>query len=364
MKSLKPALFKRTLFASILTDRRVSKTGAFKTLFLSVLAAGALLTGKAGAGDAPSDGADALSPPPTRTLTLMLDWYVNPTHGPVIIAKQRGFFRERGLEVEIRTPADPTAPPKLVAAGREDLALGYQPQLHLQIAQGLPVKRVGTLIATPLNVLMVRADSDIEEFADLEGKKVGYSVGGVEEVLLSAMLNHAGLTLEDIEPVNVNFALTPALISRRVDAVTGAFRNFEPAQLAEEGVKGRPFFIEEHGVPRYDELIFLAAADTLEEKREQISRFLDAIEQATMWIINHPEQGWEAFRQYDASLDNEVNEKAWQASIARFALRPAALDAARYREFERFLFERGEIEATVPLSRLAEDVNLPGGDNG
>ncbi len=154
----------------------------FDRLCLAVVMA-ALLTGVARAEDRAGDNASApLSPPPEASLRLMLDWYVNPSHGPIIIAQQKGFFRDLGLKVTIDTPADPTAPPKLVAAGREDLALGYQPQLHLQVDEGLPVKRVGTLIGTPLNVLMVRADSDIHAFSDLKGKRVGYSVGGVEEV--------------------------------------------------------------------------------------------------------------------------------------------------------------------------------------
>ncbi|MFC0268353.1 ABC transporter substrate-binding protein [Kushneria aurantia] len=317
------------------------------TLLVTLLPAGAFA----------EESGDPLSPPPAETLNLMLDWYVNPTHAPIIVAQEKGFFADRGLEVNISAPADPTAPPKLVAAGREDLALSYQPQLHLQVDQGLPVKRVGTLIATPLNVLMVRADSDIEQFSDLKGKKVGYSVGGVEEVLLEAMLNNAGLSMDDIEPVNVNFALTPALISGRVDAVTGAFRNFEPAQLAQEGVEGRPFFIEEQGIPLYDELIFIANRNGLEQRREAISRFLAAVEQATMWIINHPDEGWEVFKGYDPTLDNEVNRRAWQASLPRFALRPAALDTGRYRQFEQFLFERGAIDSLTPVSQLAEDVN-------
>ncbi|WP_438767376.1 ABC transporter substrate-binding protein [Kushneria sp. TE3] len=332
----------------------------FDRLCLTALVA-IVLTGAARAEErSGSDAPTPLSAPPEASLSLMLDWYVNPSHGPIIIAEQKGFFRDLGLKVTIKTPADPTAPPKLVAAGREDLALGYQPQLHLQVDEGLPIKRVGTLIATPLNVLMVRADSDIHQFSDLKGKRVGYSVGGVEEVLLAAMLNHSGLGMEDIEPVNVNFALTPALLSRRVDGVTGAFRNFEPAQLAQEGVEGRAFFIEEEGVPVYDELIFVAGTDTLGEKRPLVARFMRAIEQATMWIVNHPEEGWELFRTYDASLDNEVNHKAWEASIARFALRPAALDTGRYRDFENFLLDRGVIKKRVPVERLAEDVNAVG----
>ncbi|RKR06236.1 putative hydroxymethylpyrimidine transport system substrate-binding protein [Kushneria sinocarnis] len=314
--------------------------------------------GSSDAGGNPSTADDnALSPPPLDKMSVMLDWYVNPSHGPLIVAARKGLFKEYGLDVELSTPADPSAPPKLVAAGRSDLAVSYQPQLHLQVDQGLPLRRVGTLIGTPLNIVMTRADSGIEQLSDLKGKRIGYSVGGVEEVLLEAMLNHADLTREDVELVNVNFSLTPALISGRVDAVTGAFRNFEPAQMAQEGVKGHPFYIEEEGVPIYDELILVANGNSLPEQRDRISRFLKAVEFATMWIINHPEESWEVFRSWDASLDNEVNRQAWRASLPRFALRPAAVDVRRYQEFGQFLQERGAIEQTASLDQLTVDVN-------
>ena len=89
-----------------------------------------------------------------QKVTLLLDWFVNPDHGPIIIAKEKGFFSDRGLEVDIIAPADPADPPKLVAAGKADLAISYQPQLHLQVAEGMPLTRVGTLVATPLNCLL------------------------------------------------------------------------------------------------------------------------------------------------------------------------------------------------------------------
>ncbi len=81
-----------------------------------------------------------------QKVTLLLDWFVNPDHGPIIIAKEKGFFSDRGLEVDIIAPADPADPPKLVAAGKADLAISYQPQLHLQVAEGMPLTRVGTLV--------------------------------------------------------------------------------------------------------------------------------------------------------------------------------------------------------------------------
>ncbi|HJO88016.1 MAG TPA: ABC transporter substrate-binding protein, partial [Rhodospirillales bacterium] len=77
-------------------------------------------------------------------LSVMLDWFVNPDHAPLIIAKEKGFFEAAGLNVKLITPADPNDPPKLVAAGKVDLAVSYQPQLHVQVAEGLPLIRIGT----------------------------------------------------------------------------------------------------------------------------------------------------------------------------------------------------------------------------
>ncbi|MEO1549928.1 MAG: ABC transporter substrate-binding protein, partial [Pseudomonadota bacterium] len=191
-------------------------------------------------------------------MSLILDWFINPDHGPIIIAQEKGYFADQGLEVEVIAPANPADPPKLVAAGRADLAVSYQPQLHLQVHEGLPLVRVGTLVATPLNCLLVLADGPIQTLADLKGKKVGFSVAGVEEALLGAILTPVGLSVDDVELVNVNWSLSPALMSKQVDAVIGAFRNFELNQMEIDGVDGRCFYLEEEGLPAYDELIYVA----------------------------------------------------------------------------------------------------------
>jgi len=103
-------------------------------------------------------------------MTLILDWFVNPDHGPIIVAQELGYFADAGLAVEIIAPADPSDPPKMVAAGQVDLAISYQPQLHMQVEGGLPLRRVGTLVATPLNCLLVLRDGPIRSSADLKGR--------------------------------------------------------------------------------------------------------------------------------------------------------------------------------------------------
>ena len=287
-------------------------------------------------------------------LTLILDWFINPDHGPIIIANEKGYFAEQGLEVEIVPPADPSAPPKLVAAGKADLAVSYQPQLHLQVAEGLPLVRVGTLIATPLNCLLVLKDGPINSVADLKGKKVGFSVAGVEEALLSAILKPHGLGMSDIELVNVNWSLSPSLMSGQVDAVLGAFRNFELNQMDIEEIPGRCFYLEEEGIPSYDELIYVANKDSLD--KDKLARFMAATEKATQFMVNHPEESWEIFSSTAKELQDELNKRAWRDTLPRFALRPAALDQGRYRRMEQFLFDSGLLKDQRDVSDLAIDI--------
>jgi putative hydroxymethylpyrimidine transport system substrate-binding protein len=287
-------------------------------------------------------------------MTGLLDWFVNPDHGPIIVAQEKGYFADQGLEVEIVAPADPSDPPKLVAAGKAELAISYQPQLHLQVAQGLPLKRVGTLVATPLNCLLVLEDGPIKNIADLKGGKIGYSVAGVEEALLTAILEKHGLTMSDIELVNVNWSLSPSLMSGQVDAVLGAYRNFELNQMTIEGVEGKCFYIEEEGVPTYDELIYVANPDKMDA--DQLRRFLRATELATQFIVNHPQESWEIFSGTSTELQDQLNEMAWADTLPRFALRPEALDEGRYTRFEAFLAEAGLVEGTRAVSDLAVDL--------
>jgi len=287
----------------------------------------------------------------TDKLTLLLDWFINPDHAPLFVAKERGYFAAHGLDVEIIAPADPNDPPKLVAAGKADIAISYQPQLHVQVAAGLPLTRFGTLIATPLNTLLVLKDGPVKSIADLKGRKVGYSIGGFEDALLRAMLARHDLSLNDITLVNVNFSLSPALLSGQVDAVIGAYRNFELNQMDIEGHKGHAFYVEEEGVPSYDELILVANPERMD--RAVLRRFLDALEDGVRYLVNHPDESWTLFIRGRSALNDELNRRAWRDTLTRFALRPAALDRARYARFAQFMYEQGLIPEALSVADYA-----------
>lgn len=272
----------------------------------------------------------------TEDLTLMLDWFVNPNHGPIVIAQQNDLFKAQGLNVTIQEPADPTLPPKLVAAGKADMAITYMPNMIMDIDTGLPLVRSATLIATPLNTLIVLDNNKIKTLADLKGKKVGISVAGNEEAFVGTMLKSAGLAYKDVTIINVGWNLSTSLASGQVDAIWGGFRNFEINQLAMEGVKIKAFYPEEHSVPSYDELVFVVNKNSY--NASTVAKFNTAITQATQYIVNHPAEAWKTFTQYSPKmLNTELNKKAWDDSLTRFALRPSASDLNRYQQFSVFL---------------------------
>ena len=292
---------------------------------------------------APAEAADKLS--------VVLDWFLNPDHATLVVARDKGFFAAEGLEVDLIAPADPTAPPRLVAAGQADVAITYQPDLHLSVKEGLPLVRFATLVETPLNTVMALADGPVKSLKDLKGKKVGYSVSGFEDAILATMLEKAGLKLTDVTLVDVNFALTTALVSGKVDAVVGGFRNFEATELDLAGKKAVTFFPEENGVPAYDELIFATRTALLADPR--LPRFVHALEAATLWASNHPAEAWEILKKADAKLDDELNRRAFADTLPRFAKRPGALDLGRTERFAAYMKARGLIADVPPTETWA-----------
>lgn len=284
-------------------------------------------------------------------LTVILDWFVNPDHAPLIIAKEAGYFAREGLDVELIAPADPSLPPRLVAAGQGDIAVTYQADLVLNVAAGLPLVRVGTLVETPLNCLIALKAGPIKSLSDLKGKRIGFAVANLKDVYLGAMLATVGLSTEDATLVGVNFNLANALKAGHVDAIIDGFRNFELVEMELAGYPAVAFYPEENGVPAYDELIYVTRAALSGDDR--MRRFVAAVEQATLYLTNHPTEALSLILKAHPDLDDPLNRQAYTATLSRFAKRPGALDRARYERFAAFLQKQGLIDRAPRLETYA-----------
>ena len=287
--------------------------------------------------------------------TVLLDWFVNPDHGPLFAAKYIGAYARAGLDVELIAPTDPDLPPRLLAAGKADMALSYQTQLYLLVDQGLPVRRTGTLIDKPLNTLTALGGRGIAKLADLKGKKIGYSIAGVEEVLIGTMLKSVGLSLSDVTLINVNFALVTSLMSHEVDAVIGTYRTYEDIQLAQAGLKPVIFLPEDYGVPPSDELIMLSNLNAL--ANPALPKFLGAVKEGADYLAGHGDEVLAKFLKDKPSLNDKLDIASWRALSGSFALDPAKLDAGRYTSYRDFMFAAGLIKKSLPLDAYAVEIN-------
>lgn len=198
----------------------------------------------------------------TTKVTILLDWTPNPDHVGLFYARDEGLFAKRGLDVSIKTPSDPTTALKLVAAGQVEYAVTYEQELFFAAAKKLPVVAVAAIVPRPLNSIMA-IDPPIKTVRDLKGKTIGVTGVPSDDASLDTALAHAGLSRSEVKVVHVGYNLLPALLSHRVDAVLGVYRNVEGIELQQRGFHPTVIPLDRAGVPTYDELVVAASSDRL-----------------------------------------------------------------------------------------------------
>lgn len=255
---------------------------------LLIPAALALLAAGCGGGGSSARGQDEAA-----RVSLSLDWTPNPDHVGLYYAQQHGFFQRARLQVTMRAPSDPSAPIKLVGLNQVDLAISYQPDLFLASPRELPVKAVAALVPVPLNSLIALDGSGITSPGDLRGRKVGITGIPTDDAILATLLRTGGLARGQVRTVNVGFNLVTSLLSHKVDAILGGYRNVEGIQIEQEtGTRPVVLPVDRLGVPSYDELVVVANAKRLDSDpayAATVRRFLDALRKATQAAIDDRE---------------------------------------------------------------------------
>ena len=170
-----------------------------------------------------------------QKINLMLDWYPNAVHSFLYAAQEKGYFKEQGLDVNIQMPADTNDPLKLVAAGRIDMALSYEPEIVIARDQNIPVKSFAAIVRHPLNVLMVPAGGQVKSPKDLAGKTVGYPSVSLDEAIVHTMVKTDGGDPNKVKMVDVGWDLIPAMATKKTDGLIGGYINHEKLLLDKKG---------------------------------------------------------------------------------------------------------------------------------
>jgi putative hydroxymethylpyrimidine transport system substrate-binding protein len=258
--------------------------------------------------------------PQPESLRLMLDYLPNADHAGIYAAREEGDFARAGLDVDIKTPSDPSAPLKLLAAGKVDLAISYEPELLLARDKGADdLVAVGALVQKPLTSMIALPDSKVRTAKDLAGKRVGTAGIGYQSAYLKTILAKAGVDAGSVKETNVGFDFVRPLLTGRVDATLGAFWNYEGVDLQRRGKNPTILKMDELGVPTYDELIFVARKEDLDEAGgSRIRRFMLATARGHRTLQKDPAAGVDPLLQASNGLDRGLQEAAVKATLPVF----------------------------------------------
>jgi putative hydroxymethylpyrimidine transport system substrate-binding protein len=262
---------------------------------------------------------DVLEPSGSKQVTLMLDYFPNADHAGIYAAQAGGHFEQAGLDVEIRQPADPAAPIKQVAAGRVDLAISYEPEVLRARDQGLNVVAVGAVVQRPLTSIISLPEARIRKPADLRGKTVGTAGIDYQSAYLQTILDEANVPRDTVKERNVGFSLTPALLTGKVDAVLGAFWNYEGTELKLKGKRPRIIRMDQAGVPTYNELVLVANADALDRDGDKIRAFIGALSRGVRDLRADPDKAIQGLLDANPDLDPELQRAAVNVTLPLFS---------------------------------------------
>ncbi|OAH53222.1 MULTISPECIES: ABC transporter substrate-binding protein [Bacillaceae] len=251
-----------------------------------------------------------------KDVSIMLDWYPNAVHSFLYVADEKGYFKEEGIDLDIQFPANPTDPINLAASGQVTLGITYQPDVIVaRTEQGVGVKSVGAIVREPLNRVVSLEESNIKSPKDLEGKTVGYTGIPLNESIVQTMVKEDGGDPSKVELIDIGFELNSTLISKKADAVVGAYINHEVPLLEFEGYPTANFDLTEYGVPSFYELIAVTSDKTWEEEPELIEAFWRAAEKGFDDMKANPDEALKILMDNQEKENFPLEEKVERESM-------------------------------------------------
>lgn len=295
-------------------------------------------------------------------VSVTLDWTPNPDHVGLYYARDEGLFAKAGLDVAIRAPSDPSASLKLVALGKTDLAVSYEQEVFFAAAKKLPVLAVAAVVPQPLNSIMA-IDSKIKRVADLRGRSVGVTGVPSDYASLDTALSQAGLVRGDVRVVRLGYSLLPALLSHRVDAVIGVYRNVEGIELERRGFRPTIIPLNRAGIPFYDELVLVASSTRLHSDpvyADTVQRFVRALRLGTAAARSHPQRSLAILRKVTGSEAGFL-ARATPATLALLAGTHGVgcLRTSEWQRFGAWLVDRNLLEKPVATTSVMTMRFLP-----
>ena len=252
--------------------------------------------------------------------TLMLNWFANPYHASILVAKQLGYYKDVDLDLAILEPTDPSDVTKIV--GQQSVDIGLKAMIHTIAARtrGYNVTSIGTLLDEPPTGLISLKSAGINDFSDIKGKRLGY-IGEFGKQIIDNLAGHGSIEQSEYETVRVGMYMVHAIKRGVIDAGIG-FSNFHQVELE--------YSVGPSSILRIDQLAglgcccfcsiqIIAHEQIIKEKSEVIKAFLCATERGASYVTQFPEIAFETICELQPQLRSEKHKKIFTHTLPFFS---------------------------------------------
>jgi NitT/TauT family transport system substrate-binding protein len=295
--------------------------------------------------------------PALQKVVIGMAYIPSVQFAPWYVAKEKGFFRTAGLDVNFDYRMDIDAL-QLVAVGQLDYAIAGGDQVIAARAQKIPVVYLASLYAKFPPTIIAKAKSKIIKPQDLKGKKIGLPLYGTNLLAVKAILRKAGLTESQVQLIDIGYTQIASLTAGKVDAVVG-FANNEPLKLRASG-----YAITQINTWDYFPLVghgLITGEQQIAHAPKQVRRMVQATLQGMRYTLNHPEEAFRICRKYLPELgkNQQKAEKAvlmaslqlWENNYTRHHGLGRS-NPQDWAESQQLMQELGLIKQTTPIAKL------------
>lgn len=246
-------------------------------------------------GDSETEGeptADAEPEGELERVRIQFDWFADSQYTPTLLALERGYFADEGLEPIISEGGGAVSAAHVLGFGGAEVVIGTLDEVPLAVAEGMELTAVAIIEPVTSSAVITLADSDIQEPADLEGTTVAALPGAASGVLFEPFLQAVGVDVDSVERVNVQFpSQVPMLLEGQVDAITG-FTRAQGALAQVRGADVRSFLYSDHGIDFVSTGIY-TRNDVIENRPDLVEGVVRAVLRGVEDFLEDPAAGVE-----------------------------------------------------------------------
>lgn len=226
---------------------------------------------------------------------MILAWLPEGSYAYAYVAKKRGYWEKRGLDVDIARGYGSLASAQAVANGQFEFGMSNPSSLVLLAANNVDLRMIGLMDYNPFMAIGLRADSPIKTPKDLESKTVGQTMSSSDAAFFPLFCTKAGVDIAKIKRLNMDAKVrNQSLGGGQVDAITGLVSSMLPS-LATVGVKTRYFLYGDYGVDLYGNIGIAVTNQMLSDRPEICQAYMDGLAEGLHFTLTEPEKAVNIF---------------------------------------------------------------------